>query len=279
LCRLFYRLALHTVELDMKLIVVRQTGLAQNRLLYVVFFVLRSILNFKLFMFSYYGSKSKIVDYYPPPKYGKIIEPFAGSARYSLKYFDRDVLLVDKYHIIVRTWNWLKQCSPNDILKLPILALGETLDNFDLSEDEKIFMGFVVQQGTTGLRKTVSKFAVDGIKANLSNIASQLFKIKHWNIMQGCYSDLPNEDATWFIDPPYQFGGHEYKHSNKNINFTELADWCKSRNGQAIVCENTKADWMEFKPMIDMQGAAFKTTEAIWSNLKTNYDNVQMGLF
>ena len=31
-------------------------------------------------MFSYYGSKSKIVDYYPPPKHKKIIEPFAGSA-------------------------------------------------------------------------------------------------------------------------------------------------------------------------------------------------------
>ena len=30
-------------------------------------------------MFSYYGSKGKIVDYYPPPKHKKIIEPFAGS--------------------------------------------------------------------------------------------------------------------------------------------------------------------------------------------------------
>jgi site-specific DNA-adenine methylase len=35
-------------------------------------------------MFSYYGSKSKIVKYYPCPAHDKIIEPFAGSARYSL---------------------------------------------------------------------------------------------------------------------------------------------------------------------------------------------------
>ena len=83
-----------------------QTGLAQNRLLYVVFFVLRSILNVKLFMFSYYGSKSKIVDYYPPPKYGKIIEPFAGSARYSLRFWQKDVLLVDKYPVIIEVWNY-----------------------------------------------------------------------------------------------------------------------------------------------------------------------------
>ena len=52
-------------------------------------------------MFSYYGSKSKVVDLYPRPKFDKIIEPFAGSARYALKYFDRDVLLVDKYEVIV----------------------------------------------------------------------------------------------------------------------------------------------------------------------------------
>jgi len=31
--------------------------------------------------------------------------------------------------------------------------------------------------------------------------------------------------------------------------------------------------------MIEMQGTMFKTTEAIWSNLKTNYDAVQQSLF
>jgi site-specific DNA-adenine methylase len=35
-------------------------------------------------MWSYYGGKSKIVQYYPDPKYDTIIEPFAGSAQYSL---------------------------------------------------------------------------------------------------------------------------------------------------------------------------------------------------
>ena len=76
-------------------------------------------------MFSYYGSKSKIVDYYPPPKHNKIIEPFAGSARYSLKFWQNDILLIDKYPIIVRTWKWLQECSESDIRKLPIMKLGE----------------------------------------------------------------------------------------------------------------------------------------------------------
>jgi site-specific DNA-adenine methylase len=76
-------------------------------------------------MFSYYGSKSKIVDYYPPPKHKRIIEPFAGSARYSLKYWQNDVLLVDKYPVIVEVWNYLKNASEQDILKLPRLERGE----------------------------------------------------------------------------------------------------------------------------------------------------------
>jgi len=90
---------------------------------------------------------------------------------------------------------------------------------------------------------------------------------------------LENVEATWFIDPPYEFGGHEYKCSNKNIDFDKLAEWCKERNGQAIVCENTKATWLPFKPMKEMQGTMFKTTEAIWSNIPTNFDNVQQSLF
>ena len=38
-----------------------------------------------------------------------------------------------------------------------------------------------------------------------------------------------------------------------------------------------KADWMKFKPLRKIQGLAQTgTTEAIWSNHKTNYDNEQI---
>jgi hypothetical protein len=279
LCRPFRCSDLHTVELDMKLIDIRQTGLAQNRLLYVVFFVLRSILNVKLFMFSYYGSKSKIVDLYPPPKHGKIIEPFAGSARYSLKYFDKDVLLVDKYDVIVRIWKWLQQCSAADILKLPEPKLGEKInrDNFDCIEASWL-VGFLIQQGVARPGLTASKFSVGEMPGQKKRIASQLFKIKHWTIKQGCYMDLENEQATWFVDPPYEVGGYKYKHCQ--IDFKKLAEWCKSRDGQTIVCENSQATWLPFTPMVKIQGVNnFNPTEVIWSNHVTNYDNVQMGLF
>ena len=230
-------------------------------------------------MFSYYGSKSKIVDVYPPPKFDKIIEPFAGSARYSLKYWQNDVLLVDKCPVIIEVWNYLKNASEQDILKLPRLNTGQTIDDFKLSDIERKFMGFMVQDGTTGMRRTASYFAVKRMDKKFSFIIKNLHKIKHWEIRLDSYENLINEEATWFVDPPYQFGGHEYKMSNKNINFKELAEWCESRNGQVIVCENTKADWLPFKPMKEMQGTMFKTVEAIWSNIPTNFDNEQQTLF
>lgn len=231
-------------------------------------------------MFSYYGSKSKVVKHYPRPKYDKIIEPFAGSARYSLLHWENDILLVDKYDVIVDVWNWLKQCNEHDILSLPKLKHGESIrQHAYLSEIEQHFLGFLICAGSTGGRKNVGSMKGINVENDLKRIAANIYKIKHWNIFCADYKIIYNQDATWFIDPPYQFGGHEYKHSNKNINFSELAHWCRTRKGQVIVCENTKADWMEFKPMRKMQGTAFKTTEAIWSNHRTDFDDVQMELF
>lgn len=230
-------------------------------------------------MFSYYGSKSKIVDFYPKPKYGKVIEPFAGSARYSLKHFENDVLLVDKYEVVVKVWKWLQQCSPNDIISLPKLEKGKDLRDYNLSEGELLFLGLCAGISSTSPRFKISGFAGEqnGRKNRFKRIADQLYKIKHWEIRHDSYESIPNTKATWFIDPPYQCGGQGYV-ENK-IEFTELAKWIKEREGFVMVCENTSADWLPFNPMVEMRGANQKfTTEAIWTNYPTVYDNQQLKL-
>ena len=226
-------------------------------------------------MFSYYGSKSKVVDLYPSPKFGKIIEPFAGSARYSLKYFDRDVLLVDKWDVIVKIWHYLQQATPADIMGLPEPKYKESIESFNLAEGERLLMGFLVARGVAHPQKIVQQFS--DIAQAKKQIASQLFKIKHWKIMQGSYSDIENTQATWFIDPPYQFGGDHY-HEN-GIDFKHLATWAQAREGHVIVCENTKANWLPFYPMRELSGAYTKTTEAIWSNYRHNFQAVQSSMF
>lgn len=127
-------------------------------------------------MFSYYGSKSKIVDYYPPPKNGKIIEPFAGSARYSLKYWQNDVLLVDKYEVVIRIWKWLQQCSKQDILGLPKFETGVDLRECNLSEEELLFLGMCAGIASTQPRYKISPYAGEqnGRKNRFKRIAEKL---------------------------------------------------------------------------------------------------------
>ena len=227
-------------------------------------------------MFSYYGSKSKIVQYYPQPTKDKIIEPFAGSARYSLRYWEKNILLVDKYKVIVDIWHYLQRASEKDILGLPSNKEFSNVDELkNLSNEEKFLIGFCI--GRANQRPLRKKGQFNDWDNDKIRIASNLYKIKHWKIIQGSYEDLENENATWFIDPPYYVGGYKYK-ENK-IDYTLLANWCKSRLGQVIVCENTKASWMNFKPMLDFSGAMTKTTEAIWTNFPTQYDSIQQELF
>ena len=79
-------------------------------------------------MWSYYGRKSKLVHLYPEPKHDTIIEPFAGTAVYSLyqENWKRNVIIRDVNPQIIRLWKWLQnEATPDDILSLPDHIPGE----------------------------------------------------------------------------------------------------------------------------------------------------------
>lgn len=231
-------------------------------------------------MFSYYGSKSKIVKYYPPPKHDLIIEPFAGSARYALEYFEHDIIINDKYEIVARIWKFLQQCSPADIKSLPNLKHGDKIhrDEFDCIEMAWL-MGYMINSGVATPMLTMSHWGEKNYYRSKEIIINNLFKIKHWKVLNSDYTELDNVKATWFIDPPYIDAGYKYKESSKKINFSELASWCKTRNGQTVVCESANAKWLPFLPMKKMNGIKGESKlEAIWSNEITNYDNIQTHL-
>jgi site-specific DNA-adenine methylase len=222
-------------------------------------------------LFSYYGTKRRLAKFYPPPKYDRIIEPFCGAAQYSL-YGDnwkKEVILFDAYKVITDLWLYLIQASKKDILSLPDVNIGDNLNDFkQLSDVEKSLIGFSINTASAMPKKTVMKRSIwnkDKIR-----IAENIYKVKHWTIGQRDWRDLAkinwgNVKATWYIDPPYQFGGKYYRLNNSLINYFDLSEWCKSRDGQVIVCENTKATWMDFKPLVELNGQLHKTTEAIWT--------------
>jgi len=221
-------------------------------------------------MWGYYGSKSKVANKYPKPIYDKIIEPFAGTAQYSLLYWEKEIHLIEKYEVIVNLWKWLQNCTPNDILGIRRLKFGESTDDFQWDcQEQKDLVGFIITGAPCVPKKTASKWKTV-IRPNtqnykLKNIANNLNKIRHWKIQLGNYDEIKNQKATWFVDPPYIVAGKYYKHSSKNIDYKKLSNWCESRIGQVIVCEGEGADWLPFDKLTDSMGNKKMYKELIWT--------------
>lgn len=225
-------------------------------------------------MFSYYGSKNKIAKLYPLPKYDLIIEPFAGAAWYSVFHRYKNVILNERYELIYDVWEWLiNDATPELILGHKDFFIGQDISQVDLTKSHKDLIGFCINRGCSSPANIVQKWSCQvASKPNwasttafsLERIAKLLPEIKHWQTRLGDYKSLPDIEATWFIDPPYQFGGEHYLVND--IDYSELAEWCKTRKGQVIVCENTKADWLPFNTLTQIQGQRVKSIEAIWTN-------------
>jgi hypothetical protein len=228
--------------------------------------------------FSFYGSKWRLAPKYPAPRYDTIIEPFAGSAGYSLHYPERQVILVEKDPIIAAIWRWLIAAHPDDILSLPCdLVRGDTLANYDMPQEARWLMGFWVGHARCSPAKTVTKFGDDPDEGSYFSrfpvrCAEQLKYISHWTIIEGDYSfNAPDVCATWFIDPPYQVAGKHYHNGASQINYDTLSAWCRKRKGQAMVCENSGANWLPFEYFSEVKNVTYGgerkvSAEVVWLN-------------
>lgn len=216
-------------------------------------------------MWSYYGRKKKIIKKYPKPEYDLIIEPFAGTASYAYEYWENNVVLIDCYPIIIRIWNYLKQANSKDILKLPDVENGEYIGNKYkwLSQEERWLMGFCINNASPMPKHTAGRMNFNSWNKDKIRIANDLYKIRHWKFVLGDYKCLNSIEATWFIDPPYQF---QKLYVHNKINYRDLSEWCKDRKGQAIVCENYLANWMDFSPLTVLSGQRTKMMEVIWTS-------------
>jgi len=233
-------------------------------------------------MFSFYGAKTKILRYYPSPKFDRIIEPFAGSAQYSLKYPEHDVTLIERDPCLARIWQWLiKDCTVQDLKQLPSLKVGDDLRTMkQLSEVEKDFLGFAVGWGRstpghivtaradrTSLPKSDPQWRRNNAASLLiSRAIDYLPKIKHWKIIEGCYTSCRyNPKSTWFIDPPYQGRAGRYYKCDE-IDYVNLARYCRDRRGQVIVCEGTEGTWLPFVQIANITETGLRgpLKEKVW---------------
>ena len=221
-------------------------------------------------MFSFYGAKKSIIDCYPEPKLEVLVEPFAGSASYSVRYPHKYVHLYDLDHRIAAVWRYLTQASIRDICALPDIQPGDCLDDHgELAAPERYLLGFYANPGSSIPKKTATSRCAWTLNAKV-RLAWLTTKIGHWKVTHGSYERCPEMVATWFVDPPYVKGGQHYSKGSKGIDYPALADWCRERQGQVIVCENEGADWLPFKPLAPMNGQRHRTLERVWTQSTTD---------
>jgi site-specific DNA-adenine methylase len=213
-------------------------------------------------MFYYYGRKKQIAKYYPSPNYSTIIEPFAGSAAYSL-YGDnwkKEVILIEKDKRVAAIWEWLiNEATSEQVKKLPDLKVGEKSSEFLHIIHAATKMAFHY--------KTIKVTPVLARNWEISKryMQENLFKIHHWRIICADYSDAPDVEATWFIDPPYKDGsGRGYHHGSSSIDYNHLATWAKRRQGEIIFCEGMCGDYLPFTSLLELKGVAGKSSKEVY---------------
>lgn len=224
----------------------------------------------------YYGGKWRAAPHYPKPEYQTIVEPFAGAAGYSLRYPHHNVILVEKYPIVAAIWRYLIAVTPAEILATPTV---EHVDDLPAGtpQEARWLVGFHMNAGTVhpckrlsaGRKKlrSMGRVSEGWTDATKQRIATQVERIRHWQIIEGDYTMAPAVEATWFIDPPYNNRAGSYYVENK-INYDQLAFWCEHCIlGQRIVCENEGASWLPFRQFRTLKQNAMSgkiSREVIW---------------
>ncbi len=236
--------------------------------------------------FKCFGSKWLSSKLLPPPEHSAIVEPFAGGAGYSLRHYEKDVLLFEKDEHVHDLWVWLiKTATQQDILDIPQgLPAGTDIRTLDLSYGQKLLLKNWQRTNNFGGCWTISGWGdLPGqwTKNTRARVAEEVQAIKHWEIyhvsgVQAIEANDRNVDATWLIDPPYQ---HNYQYRlRRPLDYKSLGRYVKQLNGQVIVCEALHPrtgefpNWLPFQPWAKRVTSRRKagnnthSSEVIWTN-------------
>lgn len=223
----------------------------------------------------YFGGKYRAAPRYPAPRYGTIVEPFAGAAGYSLRYPTRCVVLVERYPVVAELWRYLIAVPASEVRRIPLVDSVDDLPAW-VPDGGRALVGFAMSSAVTSPRRQLSagkiKLRAMGRRfegwseAQRERVASQVGAIRHWQIVEGDYTAAPDVEATWFVDPPYQVAGSHYVHGPEGIDYPALGRWCRARRGQVIACENDDATWLPFRSFATLKAGprSAGSPEAVW---------------
>ena len=217
--------------------------------------------------FCYYGGKFRVAKTYPAPlDCLPIVEPFAGAAGYSMRWgAGRRCALYDLDEMVVSAWRYILSDEP---LPLEMPAKGHTVTG---STDRDNWLRMCANDGSTG-RNTFTDFAAEQIHTKFRAITSQREDVRHWSVALGSYEQCPDIEATWFVDPPYSSAAGAMYRKNK-IDYQHLAEWCRSRRGRVIVCENEGATWLPFDRSFAAKGMPTRRRSGFSREVYSSWDS------
>lgn len=225
--------------------------------------------------FAYFGAKHRFARYYPPPAHNRIIEPFAGSAGYSVYWATpfHKVMLVDSDPLVIDMWLALQDANITEVLDEAEAQLTE--DRVTSPFIYSIGGGLTrVKPGGSAKTSEMMRNMWPGIRRRIEAV---LPMVRRWDIYHADYQDLvyPPE-STIFVDAPYQPktpGTAAHRYGEKRLDYGVLADWVIDRSdwSQMIVCEQGDADWLPFEVLQSHRTRMRKNdpqprTEVMWSN-------------
>jgi len=230
--------------------------------------------------FSFYGGKYRTAVRYGIPRHDTVVEPFAGSAGYSVRFHDRKIVLVEKDPVIAALWRYLTRVQPSEIKAIPLVAPEGHVDDLgNVPPEVRSLVGLWLNRGMTApcLRPSAwhRAFQATGERPlsrwseqAKDRIAKQVEAIRHWRVIEGDYSEAPDVDATWFVDPPYSgVAGRRYRFNK--LDFPALGEWCRARQGDVAVCEQGGATWLPFEPFGSVKATegrlrTKRSAEVVW---------------
>jgi len=238
-------------------------------------------------VFYFYGGKRRLAPFYPPPKYKTIVEPFAGSAAYSVYHLSRGTadraILVEKDPRVCEIWRRVLAMEPSDLLEHPIPQAGDRIDDFLLMTSA--CSNRIARQKDMIVTERMPVV----IERMFRQIAAVLPQVKNRvQIIEGDYTKAPKQKATWFIDPPYHVNGRPQQRgmgyaegcNSDSLNYQALAKWSRQRLGQKIVCEQAGADWLPFEYLrLARNSIGNKAEEVAWVDPPQKpVEDAQLGL-
>jgi hypothetical protein len=169
-------------------------------------------------------------------------------------YIGNRKTLIERNPVVCGVWKYLQRASLREVMRL-----ASNIEHVDelpprTCEEAKWLVGFWFNHGLVKPAISRSNWALTPRLAAFywsetikRRIASQVGRIRHWEIIEGTYENAPDVKAHWHIDPPYDNAAGSHYPEN-DIDRKSLAQWCLSRCGWHQVCENDGATWLPFKP-------------------------------